>query len=478
MLAAFQSLREQLLSAADRQKLDALMAAPPIRLVPRVVDFLRRHRLLPEAFVYGYAYVWESAQRRTAFLNGEVNVGGWRSFFPYTFLVKTPLAVFAVILLALIGTVMRWRRIEVPPGASVAPVWWQAAYESLPLWTLWAFYWAAAIASSVDIGHRHLLPTYPPLFVLCGAAIGGFGAAVGSRGPTAAPRRQWGGRILAGALVFSLVALAVEVLGRFPNYLSYFNPIAGGPARGYRHLIDSSLDWGQDLPGVKRYLDQHHVASSVYFAYFGTGSPDWYGIQARALCSKPGLGQAVPPLFRLEELPGGDAAPALAEIRHRYPDYDLVGATATDRGTSAVLVEKSSALRLAGGTYLVSATLLQPYRSRSEGALGPWNQTYESGYQLMKRAVAPLLTGDETTRAAALPARSPDEWTRLMAVYEPLRFARLTAYLRQREPDDNINFSVLVYRLSDADLARALDGPPAELKPEPPWLFQGAAAGR
>ena len=38
--------------------------------------------------------------------------------------------------------------------------------------------------------------------------------------------------------------------------------------------------------------------------------------------------------------------------------------------------------------------------------------------------------------------------------------------LRRREPDDEINFSVLVYRLSAADLERALLGPPAELGPD------------
>ena len=340
-----------------------------------------------------------------------------------------------------------------------------------------AFYWAAAITSEMDIGYRHILPTYPPLFVLCGAAAVGAEAAFGARGRPAVPRNWWSGRIFALALGLSVVVLAAEVWGSFPNYLSYFNLLAGGPAHGYRRLVDSSLDWGQDLPGVKRYLDEHKIAPPVYFAYFGTGSPDWYGIKARALCSTPGLGQEVPPLFLMEALPGGDAAPALAEIRRQHPGYDLVGIAATDRGTSAVLVEKTSALRLTGGTYLISATLLQPVRSRFEGGTGPWNLRYESGYQGLRRAVAPLLTGDETTRAAALKARSPDDWTHLMTVYEHLRFSRLTAFLRQREPDDNINFSILVYRLSDQDIFRALDGPPAEMKPAPPWLFGGPAPG-
>jgi hypothetical protein len=47
-----------------------------------------------------------------------------------------------------------------------------------------------------------------------------------------------------------------------------------------------------------------------------------------------------------------------------------------------------------------------------------------------------------------------------------LAFHRLAAFLRQREPDDNVGFSILMYRLSDNDLSRALDGPPGELEHE------------
>jgi hypothetical protein len=32
------------------------------------------------------------------------------------------------------------------------------------------------------------------------------------------------------------------------------------------------------------------------------------------------------------------------------------------------------------------------------------------------------------------------------------------AYLRQREPDDHVGHSILIYRLTDADLAQALEG--------------------
>jgi hypothetical protein len=43
-----------------------------------------------------------------------------------------------------------------------------------------------------------------------------------------------------------------------------------------------------------------------------------------------------------------------------------------------------------------------------------------------------------------------------------VRFGRLMAYLRERGPDDHINYSILVFRLSDAEAEEALYGPPPE----------------
>jgi hypothetical protein len=57
------------------------------------------------------------------------------------------------------------------------------------------------------------------------------------------------------------------------------------------------------------------------------------------------------------------------------------------------------------------------------------------------------------------------------------RFARLTAYLRHLEPVDNINHSILVYRLTEADIGLAFDGPPPELGQDLSAEAAAAAAG-
>ena len=46
----------------------------------------------------------------------------------------------------------------------------QLLYRTLPLWIFMAVYWAFSIRSHINIGHRHLLPIYPCVYVLTGAA--------------------------------------------------------------------------------------------------------------------------------------------------------------------------------------------------------------------------------------------------------------------------------------------------------------------
>ena len=53
-----------------------------------------------------------------------------------------------------------------------------------------------------------------------------------------------------------------------------------------------------------------------------------------------------------------------------------------------------------------------------------------------------------------------------MSDFDQLRTSRLFAFLRQRHPDDHVGYSILIFRLSDEDVQRALNGPPPELWPD------------
>ncbi|MBS0211494.1 MAG: hypothetical protein JSS27_21335 [Planctomycetes bacterium] len=411
-------------------------------LPSRVIDLCRTHRLLPEAYLYGYAYTFRFAQQRSSFFNGEFSIDGWRTFFPYCFLTKTPPEMFVLLALAMVGLILRWDK-----GATWRERWQVAKpdlYRSAPLWSLFFIYWATAIASHLNIGHRHIMPTYPPLYILAA------GAACWLRRPdepseaespattpaksttTPGPESGWLAR-LQGRFAHPWVAIGVlvmtglymaESLTTWPNYLTYFNLIAGGPRHAYKHLVDSSLDWGQDLPGLKRWLsDQQNVNklnSPVYLSYFGTARPDYYGIGKNAKREQAGAIDV-----RL--------MPCFFEIAHPLQP-------------------------LTPGLYCISATMVQCVYTSFPG---PWNDVYEKMYQETLGHVQQFeAAGRQPGAQQQVFNQNPQGWQAVFSNFEQLRFCRMCAYLREREPAVQINNSIHVYRLVQADIDKIISGKP------------------
>jgi len=458
-LDAVEAIRREVLTPEQIRQLEAIMSKPSPALWVRIIESARRHRVLPEAWIYGFTDVYRRAQVRVAFLNGDFRLRGWHSFFPYAFLVKTPLTLFGIVLVAVAAAGARGLRRDSPRRAGERGL----LYETLPLWALFSVYWAAAIASHLDIGHRHLLPAYAPLFVLCGAAglsIDGLARRPGDGCSPAFRATTRAGVLALGAL---LLLSVVDTLRWFPNYIAYFNPtVRRGDA--YRHLVDSSLDWGQDLPAVRAYEERQPAGRGpTYFSYFGAASPDYYGIRAYSLYSANGMDWLRRPDWRTLFVAPEDIPAALPRLRQEWTDHDLLGMQRLGDTVAVTLLKKPERLRLLAGTYLISASMLQPVNYELNGPWGPWNGRYEAEYQGLSAEVKPLMSANETDRRAAIVRHSVADWPPLLQRFEEYRFARLTAYLRQREPDEEINFSVLVYHLSEAELAEALDGPPPEL---------------
>ncbi len=354
--------------------------------VEACLRFANAWHLLPEPYLYGLAYAVKMSETRVAFLNGEFSLEGFRSFFPYALLVKTPLPTLILLILAALAAGISWSRRSDATRLDPKAIRRRAArglYRTAPLLIFLAVYWAIAIRSNLNIGHRHILPTYPVMFILCGAGV------------------YWlrnRSRLVRALPLVAVAWLAVESLSIYPHYLAYFNELAGGPRHGYRHLVDSSLDWGQDLPGLKRWLDKSHNTNEkqlpVYLSYFGTGSPRDYGV-------------AVLPL------PG-------------YPDW-----------------RQKEIVDLRPGFYCISATMLQSVYVEPRG---PWSVESEQEYQRLLQAVAQ-------------PAEKERQDPRLLDRFDRYRLARLCAFLRLREPDDSVGYSILIYKLSADDLNTALFRP-------------------
>lgn len=80
---------------------------------------------------------------------------------------------------------------------------------------------------------------------------------------------------ISAILVLILAWHVVEGVRVTPNQLSYFNQLVGGPINGGNHLLDSNLDWGQDLPQLSNFC-KHEKITKLGFAYFGSVDPRMY----------------------------------------------------------------------------------------------------------------------------------------------------------------------------------------------------------
>ncbi len=236
---------------APSPALASSLGAVRSRFAATALAMAARAHLLPEAFLEGFAFFYATASRPTYLLGRLYSHGVW-FYFPLAFLIKSTLGFLGLL--------------------ALAPLAWLLGARERSRETLWmliptAVFLAVSMTSNLNIGLRHILPIYPFLGVL--AAAGAW--------RLAKTHRAWG--IIVGGLV---LIHAVSSLRAFPNYLPYSNEFWGGPAKTYRVLTDSNVDWGQGLPAVKRYL-QTHDSTPCWLAYFGTVDPGHYEIPCTLL---------------------------------------------------------------------------------------------------------------------------------------------------------------------------------------------------
>jgi hypothetical protein len=86
---------------------------------------------------------------------------------------------------------------------------------------------------------------------------------------------------------------------------------------------------------------------------------------------------------------------------------------------------------------------------------GPWTGAYEARYQSMAGLLERVAAADAAAREELVRQAGSLGPAEFIAAFEQLRFGRLCAFLRQREPDDEVGHSILIYRLTDDEVGRA-----------------------
>lgn len=146
--------------------------------------------------------------------------GRWYAF-PLMILLKTPLALFALVAIA----AARRPRLGGRDAALLA---------ALPL----ALLAAMSLLVDVQIGVRYVLPVVPFLFLLAA--------------PAALAAARWRPAVLALAAWH-----AASVLSYHPHYMAYFNELIGRRVNAYRYLADSNLDWEDHAYWIARWQARH-----------------------------------------------------------------------------------------------------------------------------------------------------------------------------------------------------------------------------
>lgn len=351
----------------------------------KVVSIAKETRILPEAYVYGYAFFIKFGKSRYAFLDGEYNPSGWWYFFPFTFLYKTSIP-FILLLVISIFILAKGRGSLNNPLASLNS---DKIYQLVPFAVFTVIYILFAMTSRTNIGHRHLLPVYPSLFIIAGSL---------------SIMLMHGRKIAKFAIIFLLTWAIAEAAFAFPNYISYFNQFAGGQKNAYKHLVDSSLDWGQELKSLKEWLGGNNKENkNVYLSFFGNADVSYYGLDVKIL-----------PSYRKQK--------------------------------------SDEAFELQDGIYCFSATMFQlVYLAES--------CYYDTGFDLSDADDNYFSMLSKEIKDLPLPcniASLTEEQRKKYRIYEYIRLMKVRAHLHNRTPDEIIGGSILVFRLNKEDIEKVM----------------------
>jgi hypothetical protein len=210
---------------------------------------------------------WEKARRilRTSgeettgyrvYLDGEMRDTGWWYYYLAALAYKIPEGTWLLVLGGLVSLARRTRT--------------RAAWaDELMLWTIpCVVLFTISFLTDINLGLRYVLPIAPYVFIATGKVV-----------PAVERRRRWW-RMMGRGMIALCLGLTISATASIhPHYLAYFNRACGGPDRQPAHLIDSNLDWGQDLVALREWCRRNIPNERIGLAYFGQINPSIFSLR-------------------------------------------------------------------------------------------------------------------------------------------------------------------------------------------------------
>lgn len=235
-------------------------------------------------YVLGVLMVTQrAAGGNTAYFLGEVSAAGSRLYFPLLYLVKESLPLHILTIIALVFGVRKiLSRTRLNLGEKrihLVRAWIRNHMAEFSSFAVIAVYWLVSLKSPLNIGVRHVLPTFPFIYLLVSKQISDW-----LRSYEYASPETWRGwfkhiyEIYIRAVpkflfvILLMLWLVIDAFLVYPHYLSFYNGLGGGARNGYAIAADSNYDWGQDLKRLAFYVEKNNI-QKIAVDYFGGGSP-------------------------------------------------------------------------------------------------------------------------------------------------------------------------------------------------------------
>lgn len=229
------------------------LGSKPGQPAPAKISMTQKIPVPALQYFRGLKQVKHDTEAHPTYLLGESKPSGsWWYYFPVAIFTKTPLPELVAILgILLMLAIPAWRaRLDIP------------GHELLFLLLPAGLFLLSALGAGMNLGLRHILPVYPFLLVLIGGWV----------------RLRWRGMAFPAVMGAALLLQIFSLYRAQPDYLSYFNVLGGGPANGYKVLVDSNYDWGQDLGQLAK-VQRELKLEPLQLCYFGSTPPEAFGIR-------------------------------------------------------------------------------------------------------------------------------------------------------------------------------------------------------
>ncbi len=247
---------------ADTQE---ILASGPMKFLKNATVWLAGIPPLRPLVHYGLGLLM-ATQRvgagNTVYFLGNVSRTGWKHYFPAVYLLKEPLAFYilaCVLLIIMAGLILKSGMFCCNGRIQKIKKWLAENIDIFSLLTIIGIYWITSILGNLNIGVRHVLPVIVPTYIFIIFLLKRIKERLSSK---TAKKMLFGfvSLILAWYLGSSLFA--------FPHYIPYFNELGQGTKNGYKYVVDSNYDWGQDLKRLQGFVEKNNI-EKIKVDYFG-----------------------------------------------------------------------------------------------------------------------------------------------------------------------------------------------------------------